>query len=274
MSGNSRVIFSVYQEVKDHSVTSYKKQQLHLYKEKLMRRQNEYAKFCQADYFVYETDEFLIDDYTTIQFMKIKQFEELAKQYEEVLYLDLDVVPFTFVDFFKKNDLSKICFYRQNGKEWGLDRYFRKWELYNRLDCLDHQNAWVKACAKNSMLHLKDKYDVNEMLINTGVLGGNSEAIEKIKFTENLNDMIELLYEAKEDNVYPREIADKMTPNNEVFLSYLIEKNNIEFNDLHQKWNFIVDDITSNLNTKKINPVFVHVINKNFENYNKWFNLF
>jgi len=271
MSGNLRVIFSMYKEVSDNSVTDYKKQQLKDYKDRLIKRQHQYAEFCNADYFVYETDEFLIDDYTTIQFMKIKQFEELAKQYEEVLYLDLDVVPFTFIDFFKKNDLSKICFYRQNGKEWGLDRYFRKWELYNRLDCLDNQNTWIKACAKNSMLHLKDKYNVNDMLINTGVLGGNSKAIEKIMFTENLNDMIELLYQAKEDNVYPREIADKMTPNNEVFLTYLIEKNNIETNYLNESWNYIVDDIRKDVND---DSVFLHLINKEFGEYDYMYNLF
>ena len=277
MSGNSKVIFSVYQEVKDLSVTSYKKQQLHLYKDRLANRQKEYAKFCGADYFVYETDEFLIDDYTSIQFMKIKQFEELAKDYDEILYLDLDVIPYIFKNFFKEHDLSKLCCLQQDGKVWGLDRYYKSWQRYKYLDDLDSQSWWVKACAKNAMLLLDNHRNFNDMIINTGVLGGNSHVIKQLKFTENLNDMIELLYRAKQDNVYQKKISDNMIPNNEVFLTYLVEKNKIPVNYIEKKWNHIIDEMgdgstdfpilwnspTSNLHMK--DSYFLHLINKRFE---------
>ena len=46
MSGNSRVIFSFYKEVNDDSVTSYKKEQLKLYKDKLIK---EYDLFAFED---------------------------------------------------------------------------------------------------------------------------------------------------------------------------------------------------------------------------------
>lgn len=274
MSGNSRVIFSVYQEVKDLSVTSYKKQQLHLYKDKLATKQKQYAKFCGADYFVYETDEFHIDDYTSIQFMKIKQFEELAKKYDEVLYLDLDVIPFMFKNFFEEHDLSKICILQQDGKQWGLDRCFKKWPLYGHLDSLDNQNCWVKACSKNSMLLLENYKVLNDNIVNTGVIGGNKDAIGELMFGENLNHMIELLYTAQKDNVYPKEIHPFMIPNNEVFFSYLIEKNKLTINNIEEKWNHIVDDTTTlgKINWKEV--IFVHVINKKFEQTFPEYNLF
>ena len=268
MSGNSRVIFSVYQEVKDYSVTSYKKQQLKLHKEKLAKRQYEYAKFCGADYFVYETDEFHIDDYNSIQFMKIKQFEELAKDYDEVLYIDLDVVPLKFVNFFEENDLSKLCCRQQDCYKWGLERFFlRKNDRYRHFDSLDSQNWWVKSCSKNAMLVLDNGSNFNNMLINTGVLGGNSDIIKQIKFTDNLERMISLLYEAKEDNPYPKEIGNFMNPNNEVFLSYLVEKEKIPISHIGKKWNFILDDTSSTINLKKHDVNFIHIINKHFERY-------
>ena len=70
MSGNSRVIFSFYKEVNDDSVTSYKKEQLKLYKDKLIKRQHLYAKSCNADYFVYENSNLLLNEYDSIQFRK------------------------------------------------------------------------------------------------------------------------------------------------------------------------------------------------------------
>lgn len=277
-----RVIFSVYQEVKDNTVTSYKKQQLDLYKEKLAKRQQKYAKFCNADYFVYETDDFLVDDYTSIQFMKIKQFEELAEEYDEVLYLDLDIIPFRFVNFFEEHDLSKICCLKQDGEEWGLKRYFSKKDVkyqyqvnrrnFLHFDKLDSQNWWVKACSKNAMLLLENYSKFNNMLINTGVLGGNSKSIKELKFTENLNRMIELSYQAKEDNLYPDEISNFMKPNNEVFLSYLSETNNIDINELDEKWNYILDDMRVDFDINEI--IFLHVINKKFNEYESFFQLF
>ena len=103
MSGNSRVIFSVYKEVNDESVTDYKKQQLKKYKDNLVKRQQQYADFCNADYFVYENNNQLveIDEYNTIQFFKINKLEKMAEEYDEILYLDLDVIPFNFVNFFE-----------------------------------------------------------------------------------------------------------------------------------------------------------------------------
>ena len=124
MSGNSRVIFSVYKEVNDESVTDYKKQQLKNYKDELIKRQQQYADFCNADYFVYENNNQLveIDEYNTIQFFKINQLEKMAEEYDEILYLDLDVIPFNFVNFFESHDLSKLCCFQQDCYEWGLKR--------------------------------------------------------------------------------------------------------------------------------------------------------
>lgn len=273
MSGNSRVIFSVYKEVNDNSVTDYKKQQFKDYKDRLIKRQHNYAKLCNADYFVYENNNQITDEYNSIQFFKIQQLEILANKYDEILYLDLDVIPFIFVNFFEKHDMNKLCCFHQNGKEWGLKRYFRKWEIYNHLKVLDSQSWWVKACAKNAMLLLENHSNFNDMIINTGVLGGNSHVIKQIKFTENLNKMIELLHQAKQDNVYQKEISDNMVPNNEVFLSYLVEKNKIPMNYIDENYNYVLDDVRKVFRDWE-QMFFIHVINKDFETLNKIYNLF
>lgn len=288
MSGNSnKVIFSVYKEVKDNSVTSFKKQELSFYKDKLMKRQHEYAQFCNADYFVYENNNEIINEYDSIQFFKIQQLEELAKQYEYVLYLDLDVIPFIFKDFFKCHDLSKICCYQQNGKEWGIERLldysinnngtpaYRKNQIYNHIKFLDPMNTWVKSASKNAMLTLENHKNYNENIINTAVIGGSSESISKINFTKNLNHMIDLITEAKYDNVYPKEIHEYIRPNNEVFFSYLIEKNNVPVENIDIKWNYIIDDYWGGWGRlSKEEYYFLHVINKKFSLLETYYNLF
>ena len=45
--------------------------------------------------------------YNIVNFYKIYLLYELAKQYDEVLYLDFDVVPMQHVDFFEHWDLTK-----------------------------------------------------------------------------------------------------------------------------------------------------------------------
>jgi len=288
MSGNSRVIFSVYKEVNDNSVTDYKKQQLKDYKDDLIKRQHQYAEFCGADYFVYENNNQIIDEYNSIQFFKIQQLEILANKYDEVLYLDLDIVPFKFVNFFESHDLSKLCCFQQDCHEWGLKRYVPKDDnrkdvpyLLNErlgyyfhkenLQRLDSQNWWVKACAKNAMLLLENHVDFNNMIINTGVIGGSSGIIKKLRFTNKLDSILKTLRDAKKDNIYPIEISSLIKPNNEVFLTYLIEKNNIPINYINEHWNYIVDDIRKSIDS---NSIFLHIINKEFDEYDYLYNLF
>ena len=103
----------------------------------------------------------------------------------------------------------------------------------------------------------------NNKCYNTGVVVGNSEIIKQINFTEQLDDMIELLGEAKEDNAFPDEICKHFTPNNEVFMSYLIERDNIPHVDLTMNWNFIMDDIGTR--TVDEQGELIHWVTKEFE---------
>lgn len=292
MSGNSRVIFSFYKEVNDDSVTSYKKEQLKLYKDKLIKRQHLYAESCNADYFVYENSNLLLNEYDSIQFRKIEKLEELTNEYDEVLYLDLDIIPFDFKNFFKEHDLSKICCHEIDGKEWGIDRYKINvpkmndaynnsiWEEENNKQSrylyeeVDSMNMWLKASSKNAMLLLENHTSYNHNIINTGVIGGNKDSIKQLKFTENLQYMIDLIDKAKYDNIYSKKVQELIKPNNEVFFSYLIEKNNIPITNINKNWNFIVDDYTTGLTNAWKEISFLHVINKDFEGYGNRYNLF
>ena len=94
-----RIIFSIYTDQVDNhtSVTDYKREQFRIYKRLLEQRHKQYAKYCNADYELFNVDE---TNYDKIQFLKLIKAEELTKQYDEVLYIDFDVVPITTNVFF------------------------------------------------------------------------------------------------------------------------------------------------------------------------------
>ena len=64
------------------------------------------------------------------------------------------------------------------------------------------------------------------------------------------------------DNLYPDELSKCFFHNNEVYLSYIVEKYNIPFINLGMPWNFILDGYC-----KKPSAAahLLHHVNKEFE---------
>lgn len=252
-----RIIFSIFNGNidQDHNSTNnYKLSQFNKYKPQLIECKEEYAKKCKSDFFLHEVD---ITNYDSLQFEKIIQFEKYADEYDEVLYLDFDVVPTSKArNIFDCIDTSKIAMHP-------LRRDLKHNKLRNALNdgWIDGQNVFTKTCAKKAML-LLEGINGNDLLYNTGVTLGNSEIIKKIQFTQQIEYMNELLDEAKEDTLFPEQVSTKFFYNNEVYMSYLIERDNIPHIDLTENWNFIIDNVQSH-------PVssgeLLHYIKKEFE---------
>ena len=107
-------------EKADVTINAFKKHYDRLVESKLT-----YAEYCEAEFIMFEYDSkyitfennFLKDfpeftGYEVINFYKIHLLQELAKKYDEILYLDFDAVPLTDEVFFDVWDLSKgICVY-------------------------------------------------------------------------------------------------------------------------------------------------------------------
>ena len=254
----SRLIFTIYDEVNDTCVTNFKKKQLKDYMDKLTAKQYQYAEKCNADYKIVSSNE---DKYDNIQFSKLRYLKEFTEDYKEVLYLDLDVVPSNNCSniFEEYNFNNLVCFY-ENCEKRMFDLFPKPDEKYKYIHKLDHMSWWIKMAAKNSMLMLDD-YPISDFIINTGVVGASYDTIHSIEFEEKLNDMINLLEEAKEDNLYPPESAQFFKPNNEVFFTYLVESKNIQSERLDESWNFILDDLRKDWSD---NVNLFHMINKEF----------
>lgn len=245
-----RIIFSLYRnDIDNHrSANSYKREQFEHYKNFLENNHKEYAFLCKADYELFTDIE---TDYDTIQFQKIQKLKELSKYYDEVLYLDFDVITNTNESFFEKFDLNNICAYGIEKKhDLQMIMYF------SMTDTWDPMDMYSKACCKNAMLFL-DRCKESDVILNTGVIGANKKSSELINF-DNCDSLLNI---AKEDNNYPIEMSKIWKPNNEVYLSYIIERYNLPFTNIGLQWNFILDD-----KRREYSPAahFYHCVNKDF----------
>ena len=100
----------------------------------------------------------------------------------------------------------------------------------------------------------------NNLVANTGVLIYNKNA--ELNFTEQLEEIHKTFIEACEDNLYPKEISNSWKPNNEVFYSYLIEKNKIPYDNIGLQWNFILDADNTEYSPS---AHMIHQVNKDFK---------
>ena len=242
---SKRIIFSVWSDLVDNhqSATPDKINSFNLNKDKLIEKQKDYAVLCGADYEQFQPKE---NNYVDVQFYKIFQTEKLLEEYDEVLYLDLDVIPKTQEVFFDNFDLNKVCVYSLPVQ---FSRFF---------DC--NMNKYSKLSCKKSML-LLDNLDSTEMISNTGVFALNKNSHETLKFSERFPIVEKKFLEAKEDNIYPEEMSLNWVKNNEVFLSYILERWNVENNNIGQSWNFILDET---IREGSDACYFLHQVNKDF----------
>lgn len=251
---SKRIIYSLWNDsvTRDKQDFDEKKQQFIKYKPQLIKCKKLYAEKCNAEFVLFDT---FSCDYDNVQFEKIKRFEELAETHDEVLYLDFDVVPTTNLNIFEELPLNKISMH-------ALERNPTFNELCIALNSsIDSQNMYAKTAAKKAMLMLED-VDSNDLVYNTGVMLGSSKAIKQLRFFERLDEMKTLLDEAKEDSIYPDSISNSFFYNNEVFISYLIERYDIPHFDLPMNWNYIIDYTVP---IPSDSAHFQHYVNKQFE---------
>ena len=276
------LIYSIYIENNEPNLSEkhqFTKTQLAKHFQKLIDVKKEYAKHCNAEYRLYENDtywqkfkkKFNGYQFDIINLYKIHLWEELGKTYDNVLYLDLDVIPNTTESFFKKFDMNKICVHAVNATKeniWTksqLKNYKKKIHSFeNIMKRLDCYNMYVKAIAKKSMLALDNNFNTDYLIANTAILGGNSNAITQLKYTEKLDELLNILNEAKKEKFFGEEISKQFFPNNEVFFHYLLDKYNIDWYNLPKEWHTYL--MSKNKITKDIkNSKMIHLINKRFE---------
>ena len=273
-----RVIYSLYVDVpaKEHygqsknkhdtsekasiTVNAFKK-----HYDRLVNTKITYSQYCEADFIMFEYDEqyqtfeknFLKDfpmftGYEIINFYKIHLLYELSKKYDEILYLDFDVIPLTDESFFDIWNLSKgICVYNNNSyvnKSMSVSQSIRS------------PSAKYFNC--HAML-LDNNLNPNNDVINTGIIGARKEDILKLDFFGKFKDTIDLMTKLRKDTsgLYPQNIIDMFRYDNETIFSFKKELNNVSIQWLDNQWHYFLDK----QNFIPENIKLVHCICKDFD---------
>jgi len=253
-----RVIYSLYVDVlaKEHygqskqrsdtvdkaqiTVNAFKKH----YK-RLVESKQKYADAIGATFIMFENDKRYmtyeknlckdfpeLTGYEIVNFYKIHLLYELAKKYDEILYLDFDAVPVTTESFFDHWDLSKgICVYNNNSM---IDKS-REVKQSIRSPSAKYFNCQAMLIEKG--------LDPNNDVINTAIIGATKEQILKLDFFGEFKDTIDLMAKLRYDNsgLYPQNILDMFRYDNETIFSYKVNVNKVGIQWLDRRWHYFLD---------------------------------
>lgn len=274
----TRVIYSLYIDIPEDrlddqpayngdtiSKSARTKIELQANYQKLIDTKVRYASTTNSTFLMYERDDSYIKyynwfrqhypevtEYNVINFYKIKILCDLAEHYDEILYLDFDVVPITNENFFEVWDLSKgIAVATNNDK-------VRRVKFADVHSC----NRSPTAKYYNSMAMLIDQdYNYENDVFNTGIIGASSEHIKQLGYFDNFEDTLDIMKRLQQygESMFPDNIVDIFGYDNETVWSYKVKSTNTPIQWLNEDWHFFFDREYIKKNSK-----FIHAINKNF----------
>lgn len=279
-----KVIYSLYIDIPDDeldyqpsfmwdniSKTNRTKELFKKHYHKLLEVKKQYSKNINVDFKMYENDDQYkeyhkffkenypeITTYNIINFYKIHLLYELSKKYDEILYLDFDVVPVTKESFFDVWDLTKgICVLNNNNS---VNKKNRK---IHQIKNQSVRSPTAKYFNAQAMLIETGHSPANDV-INTGIIGINKEHLNQLGYFNDFKSDLKLMGDLKNNNEYdlfPKNIVDIFGYDNETLFSYKIKTNDVKVQWLDNKWhNFYDIEYYIPKDTK-----LVHVINKRFD---------
>lgn len=274
------IIFSIFIDLENNNgVHVYKANQLKDNLKLLVKLKEQYANHIGAEFKLFTNDnnwkifkeKYKDYEYDVVNLYKIYLLEKLSNDYDNVLYLDLDVVPNTNECFFTKFDMNKICMRSINATtDILLINHQQALRAKRRsyveiMKVLDKYNEHIKALCKKAMLINQNIVSKDYELVNTGIVGGNKKSISNLKFTERLDDMLRVLSDTKKEQFYGEDITKFFFANNEVFVHYLLDKYNIDWFNLPESWHKIHYRRDLDITPEYKESHMIHLISKKFD---------
>jgi len=267
-----RVIYSLYIDVPENEFVDNIETNLNTKKQfkenyiKLLANKQWYANQLNVDFKIFEYEDYIeyynyfkkkypyITTYNIINFYKLHLLCELSKSYDEILYLDFDVVCLTNENFFETWNLNKgICVYNNSSLVKTIEAVTERSQTI-RSPTSKYYNAQAMLIEKG--LNPKNK------VINTGIIGANREHINQLKYFENFDDDLNIMTQLKSNyDIFPKKIIDFFGYDNETLFSVKLNEHKVPVQWLDNHWHYFFD--TQGFIPKETK--FVHTINKKFD---------
>lgn len=195
-----------------------------------------------------------ITSYNIVNFYKLHLLYKLSQKYDEILYLDFDVVPVTTDNFFDVWDLNK-----------GIALLHNTYKV-KAIEAITSQSQTIRSPTSkyyNAQAMLIEKgLDPINNVINTGIIGTNTVHLTKLNYFDNFEDEINLMTKLKSDyDIFPKKIVDFFGYDNETLFSVKLNENKVPVQWLDNQWHYFYD--TQGFIPK--DTKLVHAINKDFE---------
>jgi len=299
----TKVIYSIHIDIPDDKldnpigpdddkVNKSKRTQERLakYKEHLLANHAQYAKDIGAEYLHFQRDdeyeEFFnrfpdLSEYDVVNLYKVYKLDQLTKEYDLVLYVDLDVyfaAPYDIFNYVPAD--NTFCCQIETARNVGVRKTsneYYKW--YN----FDFRSPHTKFWNAYAMLE-EEGYDPDQYIFNTGIMVASRKVMEQIDYFSDIEDVIQLMKDLKEDefSMYLPQIRSQFGYDNESIMEYKTKKNKVRLFNLPEQWHLKhyyknLDSFTPGTKSYKIskhelqteilkkNIVMVHLISKNFE---------
>ena len=266
----NRLIFSLYVEVPDEQFVdnvetnlNTKKQMSDNYK-KLIDCKRHYANSIGVDFIMVEKYKDYYDEmkskypflttYNIINFYKIYLLYKFSAEYDEILYLDFDVVPNTKENFFEVWDLSKgVAVLNNNDKVLRMSQITEKTQTIR-----SPTSKYYNTQAMLLDMGMKTENDV----INTGIIGINKSNLYKLAYFNQFDqDMIKMTQIKFDTSVFPKKIVDYFGYDNETLFGVKLKQNDVPVQWLDDKWHYFFDNWLFIPEDTKL----IHAINKRFD---------
>jgi len=195
-----------------------------------------------------------ITTYNIVNFYKLYLLNELSKLYDEILYLDFDVVCLTKENFFNVWNLNNGIAVFDNSTKVKTIESITEYSQTIRSPTSKYYNTQAMLIEKG----LNPKNNV----INTGIIGATKDHIKQLKYFDNFDNDLKLMTKLKSNyDVFPKKIVDFFGYDNETLFSVKLNEHNIPVQWLDNQWHYFFD-------TQGFIPEetkFVHTINKKFD---------
>ena len=236
------------------------------YFDRLVDNKQQYCDKIGVDFVLYRNTMKDFDIDCELEFAKVNIYKhhlmaELAKEYDEVMYVDMDVLFDTELNVFEENDLSKGIHVKHQDNQIISKN---KEELL--FDIIGLRSPTLKYHITKDLLGGQDNH-----VMNTGILIGKSEHIKQIKFIERTREVIKIIEKMKDGMLGNSQFAFSLItmsyyPNNESIFSYILEKYKIPYVLLEEKWHVIYSDLPPKDDQE---GYIFHFINKQFGRFFK-----
>ena len=219
---------------------------------RLLGNDKEYKDFCK-----YMKDYPMISEYDIINFYKHWAMKNFAENYDQVCYLDFDVVPNTDENVFNTIKSGFGVADSNALAAWGKNVSATKYNTCIRNPSSKYWNTYA--------MLLEDDMEPENDVFNTGIMVAGYNIIQELGYFHEFDKTLDLMTYLKEeeDSIHPPNIQRIFNYDNETVFSYLVKKRDIGIDWLPNEWHYIVDHPKKEMVDTRAK--LYHVINKKVE---------